>query len=603
MDAASTPTGFRSMNSTQVVDLLPRTTGANPTMHRAEPAPARPTRGRRHPVALVLLATVISLGAAVASWAGSGAASAATASTTASATASTIASTAASTAASKRVSATDPLTSHAVPAGPAPKGGSVSAYWLVGADGGIFAFGGAPYYGSMGGTFLYRPVVGLTSTGARDWGGYREVATDGGIFAFGDAGFYGSMGGTPLNRPIVGMVATPDGKGYWLVASDGGVFAFGDAGFFGSMGGTPLNQPVVGMEATPDGNGYWLVAADGGVFAFGDAGFFGSTGDIHLVSPIVSMSGTHDGLGYLLTAADGGVFAFGDAPFYGSLGATPKTQPIASLADTLDGGGYWMVNSNGAVTAFGDATYWGSTPQFLAAPIVAIVQAPGTGAFTASDYPSASYGYDISNYQCGDYPPAPHTVAVVQVVGASFGRTNPCLSGEAAWAGGGLNLYMYLTYGDAASSGDGACASTGDVTSCNYGFNAAVDAFSKAESAGINAGVPWWLDVEDPSFQGHTTASAALVQGALDGLRFEGINSVGIYASPGNWKYMVGDYEPSVPYWAADWQLLPWTTCGNIRSIYPVLPSGPVQIIQYGAPSYPLPLGGMSTSFDDDYAC
>ena len=60
-------------------------------------------------------------------------------------------------------------------------------------------------------------------------GGYWLVASDGGVFAFGDAGFYGSMGGRPLNAPSSGMAATPDGRGYWQVAADGGVFAFGDA--------------------------------------------------------------------------------------------------------------------------------------------------------------------------------------------------------------------------------------------------------------------------------------------------------------------------------------------------------------------------------------
>ena len=72
-------------------------------------------------------------------------------------------------------------------------------------------------------------------------------ATDGGIFAFGDAKFYGSMGGRPLNKPIVGMTVTPDGVGYWMYASDGGIFSFGDAEFDGSMGGKPLNSPVFGM--------------------------------------------------------------------------------------------------------------------------------------------------------------------------------------------------------------------------------------------------------------------------------------------------------------------------------------------------------------------
>ena len=76
---------------------------------------------------------------------------------------------------------------------------------------------------------LNQPALPDTSTSRswawrprRDGGGYWEVASDGGIFAFGDAGFYGSMGGTHLNRPIVGIAATSDGRGYWEVASDGG---------------------------------------------------------------------------------------------------------------------------------------------------------------------------------------------------------------------------------------------------------------------------------------------------------------------------------------------------------------------------------------------
>ena len=43
--------------------------------------------------------------------------------------------------------------------------------------------------------------------------GYWEVASDGGVFSFGSAQFYGSMGGKPLNKPIVGMAAAP--RGTW----------------------------------------------------------------------------------------------------------------------------------------------------------------------------------------------------------------------------------------------------------------------------------------------------------------------------------------------------------------------------------------------------
>ncbi len=130
--------------------------------------------------------------------------------------------------------------------------------------------------------------------------GYWLVASDGGVFAFGDARFFGSMGGQTLTQPVVGMAPTPSGHGYWLVASDGGVFAFGDAPFLGSMGGEALTQPVAGMAASPSGRGYWLVASDGGVFAFGDAGFFGSMGGQPLSNPITAIVGTPDGRGYWL---------------------------------------------------------------------------------------------------------------------------------------------------------------------------------------------------------------------------------------------------------------------------------------------------------------
>jgi hypothetical protein len=106
--------------------------------------------------------------------------------------------------------------------------------------------------------------------------GYWVFAEDGGVFAYGDARFFGSLGDRPLNFPVVGGAATKTGGGYWMVASDGGVFAFGDAGYFGSLGALHLNQPVTGMAPAADGNGYFLVAADGGVFAFGSAVFLGS---------------------------------------------------------------------------------------------------------------------------------------------------------------------------------------------------------------------------------------------------------------------------------------------------------------------------------------
>ena len=50
----------------------------------------------------------------------------------------------------------------------------------------------------MGGRRLNEPIVGMATT--PDGKGYWLVASDGGIFSFGDAQFYGSMGGEAPER-------------------------------------------------------------------------------------------------------------------------------------------------------------------------------------------------------------------------------------------------------------------------------------------------------------------------------------------------------------------------------------------------------------------
>ena len=91
---------------------------------------------------------------------------------------------------------------------------------------------------------LNRPIVGMAAT--PDDRGYWLVAADGGIFAYGDAQFYGSTGGLTLTSPVVSIAPTADGHGYWLAAADGGVFAYGDAPYLGSLGTSGVND-VVGI--------------------------------------------------------------------------------------------------------------------------------------------------------------------------------------------------------------------------------------------------------------------------------------------------------------------------------------------------------------------
>ncbi|HEY5251126.1 MAG TPA: hypothetical protein VIJ09_05670 [Acidimicrobiales bacterium] len=479
---------------------------------------------------------------------------------------------------------------------------SVPAYYAVASDGGIFTFGGLPFYGSMGGHPLVKPMVGVaTSTTAGTTTGYWTVASDGGIFAFGGAVFHGSMGGHRLNQPMVGIAADPASDSYWTVASDGGIFAFGGAPFHGSLGNVHLNKPIIAMASTADGGGYWMFASDGGVFAFGNAGFYGSTGGITLASPVVGAAPTPDGHGYWLVAADGGVFAFGDAQFYGSLGGHALQHPIVSMS-AADMGGYWLTDSNGAVTAFGDAGYFGSAPQHLTAPVVAMADGPGTGSSANEAYPSGSYGYDISRFQdnpptCNQTLPSGHIVGIVEVTGAAGSAPNPCLLHEATWAGAGLNLYMYMTYNTSTTDEPGC---NGDEA-CNFGYQAAQYAYNYTKSVGVNPLVTWWLDVErDPSWSTDLSENAQEVQGAINDLRGLGINNVGIYASPDVWNDIVGNYQPPVPYWVAWWTGDGPGNCQNIaahaKSMGDPLPTGPVFLTQYTDTAN-------GQSLDGDYAC
>jgi hypothetical protein len=261
---------------------------------------------------------------------------------------------------------------------PGPPG---SGYWMLDADGNVYAFGAAPFCGSpsqfgefWGADIVPTPdgfgywaldarggVIGIACAGmpqehqnayhgdevfddmlgadefavsmsaTPDGTGYWVFTDIGRVLAFGTAGLHGNLLSVHLNGPILDSVATPSGNGYWMVGSDGGVFSFGDAQFYGSMGGKRLNQPVMAMAPDPDGVGYWLVASDGGVFAF-SAPFYGSTGGIRLNQPVSGMVASPTGHGYLMAAFDGGVFTFGDVPFHGSLGGHPPAADVYSIA-------------------------------------------------------------------------------------------------------------------------------------------------------------------------------------------------------------------------------------------------------------------------------
>lgn len=107
-----------------------------------------------------------------------------------------------------------------------PTGGILTAR----PDGTVDAFEGARFYGSMAGQKLNAPIVGICST--KTGNGYWLVAADGGIFAFGDAKYLGpnpayypkwglGLGGGAKNIPIIG-IARGNAGGYTIVGDNDG---------------------------------------------------------------------------------------------------------------------------------------------------------------------------------------------------------------------------------------------------------------------------------------------------------------------------------------------------------------------------------------------
>ena len=204
---------------------------------------------------------------------------------------------------------------------------------------------------------LSAPIVASAQT--KDGKGYWLAGADGAVYSFGNAHYYGSMAGHPLTSPIVGMAATPSGKGYILLGADGGIFTFGDARFYGSTGNMRLNARVLDLAITANGKGYWFVGADGGVFTFGNARFYGSTGSMHLAAPVMSMTSSAKGHGYWMVAADGGIFAF-NVPFEGSMPSVRALNnaplvPTVRMRALASGRGYYLLGADGAVYSFGTA--------------------------------------------------------------------------------------------------------------------------------------------------------------------------------------------------------------------------------------------------------
>ena len=214
-----------------------------------------------------------------------------------------------------------------------PRARTARGYWLVAADGGVFAYGDATFEGSHGGSPLNVPIVGMAATRGRRrllagrCGRWRLRLRRRGLRGFPRrlasqradrrdgrdrrrrrllAGRRGRWGLRLRRRGLRGIprrlaVSTRRSSG-WPRPRTEAATGWSPRTVASSPTATRPSRdptaarlstlPIVGMASTADGGGYWLVAADGGVFAYGDAVFEGSHGGSPLNVPIVGMAST-----------------------------------------------------------------------------------------------------------------------------------------------------------------------------------------------------------------------------------------------------------------------------------------------------------------------
>ncbi len=152
-------------------------------------------------------------------------------------------------------------------------GGRVLGLQIVGTTGTVDTTGSAfsSQFSSYGVQSNWFEVDGQPSGGIN---GYWLVGADGAVYPFGDARYYGSLPGIRVKppAPVVAVAATPDGKGYWLVDAGGAVYPFGDARYYGSASGKmAAANKAISISPTTTGQGYLIATSQGDVFNFGDA--------------------------------------------------------------------------------------------------------------------------------------------------------------------------------------------------------------------------------------------------------------------------------------------------------------------------------------------
>ncbi len=238
-------------------------------------------------------------------------------------------------------------------------------------NGSVVRVDGAESHGDLSALDLDAPIVAAASTAGG--GGYWLLGADGGVFAFGRADFHGSIPGLLIATTTVeerhelseslaigdetiavDIFPTPGGGGYWILMANGEVIEFGDA--------HPISRPPVELSApasrlaVSSSGGAWIVAVDGGVFAVDGAPFHGSipaSPDIE-AAEIVAIMSERNASGYTLVDATGLTYDFGESLTPTDHGSSQRCESSeVSDAVRLANGGHRILTTTGHIRAYG----------------------------------------------------------------------------------------------------------------------------------------------------------------------------------------------------------------------------------------------------------
>ena len=207
-------------------------------------------------------------------------------------------------------------------------------------------------------------------------------------------------------------------------------------------------------------------------------------------------------------------------------------------------------------------------------------------------YISGTSGLDVSYPNCSARI-SKTAFGIVGVTQGLFYSYNGCLASQAAHFSD-LSLYMntgwYAQSSHINPSSPKQClAGDNNCLAYNYGYDAALDAMSYANTQGVHSS-SWWLDVETAnSWNTDTSQNRSSLQGSYNALLDSGVSAVGVYSTTAQWQSITGGWLNG---WA-NWGASTWSTARQAATYCSghQFTGGPTYLIQYKG------------KLDQDYAC